>query len=1084
MKRFTHNRRLGVVAFSLPKILLLIACTVPTGSIFAIQANPDPYIAHQPDGTEIQLRLRGDEWFHVEQDVHGFTVIRDRGWYVYGKRDQASGRLVSSGLRVGVENPKAHGLRKGELPSAKVRAERARALGHPLASDGSSESAGGESPAMASATSGVLKNLVVLIRWLDHAGRTLPSTSDVDILMNAPGGDPVLAPTGSVRDVYLENSYGMLSLESTVAVWVTSDNTETYYANGNSGLTSLIHAALRDALTKVDAFIDFSEFDQDGNGLIDSITFLHSGYGAEWGGSDAYGTPNADRIWSHKWTISGGWTSQEGVAVSNYHISPAVWGTSGSAIGRIGVIAHETGHFLGLPDLYDTDSGAGEGIGSFGLMANSWGFDGSQKSPPHMCPWSKVRMGWLSPTVIDAAGTYTLNEAEFNAQAYRIDLGYPSGEYLLLENRQPTGFDWSMPQGGLVIWHIDESAGYNTQGYPSGGSWTGSHYRVAVLQADGAYDLEQGRDRGDRYDPWHAGGNSELTVSVDPNTGPWPNTDAYQGNVFVQTNNRIYNISPSGPSMTFSFEVIGTPDVPPAAPSGLVATAASYDSINLSWVDNSTDESSFRIERSPEGTSWSEISSVSADVTSYTDTGLSPSTTLFYRVRAANIAGNSAYTSSASATTDPPPPPPSAPSGLVATTDSDAAISLSWLDNSSDEDAFIVRRTTDNVTWIEVATLGVGSTSYQDTGLIADTTYTYQVFSSNIWGESGSNTAFTTTDPPPAWVDAFAAQDIPVSGSVQGSYPDTHSTDGIEQVITETESGGKPSRRRSFAEHQWSFPDVRGGLAITLFVNAWAPANAEGDDFHFEISTDGGNGWTAILTVPQNSAPGTVYSGVLPGGDPADIIVRVVDGDGTQGYRSLDSVRIDQLYLRTDLDPNDSPPNPPSGLSATVVSSTEVQLTWSDNSSNERGFRVMRSIDGTSFTEIGVAPVDATEFTDGTAIPNGTYWYQVVAYTASFSADSNIDGPVTTPDGIALQAAGSKKRGKAVVDLTWQGGSSVETVDILRSVDGGAWETIATVPRADGAYTDNTGLKGGPIIDYQVCADDNSVCSDIVTVAF
>ena len=170
-------------------------------------------------------------------------------------------------------------------------------------------------------------------------------------------------------------------------------------------LTTLTHDAIRYALNYLDVngLVDFSDFDGDGDGFVDSIAFLHSGYGAEWGGSDAFGTDYLQRIWSHKWGLYTGnfVDSTSGVRVRDYHISPALWGRSGSAIGRIGVIAHETGHFLGLPDLYDTNGG-GNGIGSYGLMSNSWGFDGSQLFPPHMSAWSKLKLllqlQWQVPT--------------------------------------------------------------------------------------------------------------------------------------------------------------------------------------------------------------------------------------------------------------------------------------------------------------------------------------------------------------------------------------------------------------------------------------------------------------------------------------------------------------------------------------------------------------------------------------------------------------------------------------------------------------------------------------------------------------
>ena len=140
----------------------------------------------------------------------------------------------------------------------------------------------------------------------------------MDDLFN--GNYPTAAPTGSVRDVYTENSYGQMTLQSTVADWVDVPNTEQYYANGQSG-DSTLWQALSSALTTLDATVDFNQFDTDNDDWIDAIAFLHSGYGAEWGGNDVDGTATADRIWSHRWNMST-WTSNEGVRVSAYHISP------------------------------------------------------------------------------------------------------------------------------------------------------------------------------------------------------------------------------------------------------------------------------------------------------------------------------------------------------------------------------------------------------------------------------------------------------------------------------------------------------------------------------------------------------------------------------------------------------------------------------------------------------------------------------------------------------------------------------------------------------------------------------------------
>jgi len=183
----------------------------------------------------------------------------------------------------------------------------------------------------------------------------------------------------------------------------------------------------------------------------------------------------------------------------------------------------------------------------------------------------------------------------------------------------------------------------------------------------------------------------------------------------------------------------GTPPEPPAAPSNLVANAVACNKVDLTWTDNSDNESGFRIERSTNGADFGEINTVGANVTAYSDTTVAENTSYWYRVRAYNGAGNSAYSNTATATTPTcPPSPPAAPSNLKGTP-AKTSVTLSWTDNSNNEDGFRIYRGLSAGSLSLITTVGANVTSYVNTGLSRRTTYYYKVCSYNAYGESCSS---------------------------------------------------------------------------------------------------------------------------------------------------------------------------------------------------------------------------------------------------------------------------------------------------------------------------------------------------------
>lgn len=305
--------------------------------------------------------------------------------------------------------------------------------------------------------------------------------------------------TDSMSSLYQDMSYGKLDVSGEVVGWLRMPHPYTYYTDGQSGTGSSYPnntpGLLFDALTEFCKTDNLKRFDVDGDGFVDGIFLIHAGGGAE---AEPDPARRQEMIWSHKWTLPKPFKNQ-GVAVYAYSTEPED--------GRVGVFAHEFGHVLGLPDLYDT-SYRSEGVGDWCLMGGgSWGGNGLK--PTRMSCWSLSKLGWIKPQKAKS-GNYTLDTLanDPNACLWAWTGGKSGPEYFLIEYREASGRDQSLPGSGLAIWHIDENQSDNTNPLA---------YKVGLVQADGLRHLERSKNRGDDGDVFP--GSAHVT-HIDDTTTP------------------------------------------------------------------------------------------------------------------------------------------------------------------------------------------------------------------------------------------------------------------------------------------------------------------------------------------------------------------------------------------------------------------------------------------------------------------------------------------------------------------------------------------------------------------------------------
>jgi len=418
-----------------------------------------------------------------------------------------------------------------------------------LVSGSGAASQSGSQSQQAAGFTGQFKTLVLLVDFNDRPKSV--NAQFYDTLVFSTNG------SNSMWKFYWENSYGQFDIMTvnppSSLGW--SRNPRSYYnfvhgqwdgtkyvncTYGYGGYPNNSQKLTEELVDMLDPYVDFSQYDNDGNGYVDGILLVHSGSGAELSGKTC-------DIWSHKWGITP--RSRDGVYISAYSIQPEYWTSPGDM--TIGVYSHEFGHILGLPDLYDLDSSS-RGIGKWSLMSGGSWNGALGNSPSHMDAWSKQRLGWVTLNAL-SSGSQTIQLPQSETVSTGIYKLYGNAtnttEYFLLENRQKVGYDSALPGAGMLVWHIDDKQTSNSKEWYPGHTSTG-HLWVALEQADGLWELEKNIDYGDTGDPYPGSTSKRVFDAFST-----PNSDNYAGQ---RTGISLSNISNSSSTMGVSITFGGS----------------------------------------------------------------------------------------------------------------------------------------------------------------------------------------------------------------------------------------------------------------------------------------------------------------------------------------------------------------------------------------------------------------------------------------------------------------------------------------------------------------------------------------------
>ena len=514
-------------SFAVTACLALMLCLC--GELWAAPYAGDILELEQPDGTLVEVRFWGDEYYVRGESLDGYTVVRDpaTGWIVYADLNEDASAFIptdvvyDSRYSTDPEHPSFTSRQSGQQRAGEKGQSHARGLQQQLrqrqdvveakhlrrrmelhperfmeaADDGMTEVYSAASAMAPAPVTGSVVGLTILVEFPDVRGTI--SATEIERYCNEPGYTGY-GNKGSVRDYFLDVSNGLLDYTNVVTNYVMLNNNKSYYDScGGWGKTGEL---IDEALNKLCAQgFDFSSLTRRSNGRVMALNIFYAG-------SPSCGW--SEGLWPH---MSSRNVTICGTSFGTYQIT-----NIGNSL-RLGTFCHENGHMVcGYPDLYDYTSSS-NGVGSFCLMS----YSGPNDNPVPPCSYLRWTTGWETITNItnDPSGTLRTHTANTNT-SFRYSHPTNSKEYFLIESRLKTGRNSGLPAEGLLIWRINEDG---NNAYPTAHP---THpyrksFRVALEQADGQFHLERRNGYGDSNDAFRSGYRDKFDDFTSPDAVWW-----------------------------------------------------------------------------------------------------------------------------------------------------------------------------------------------------------------------------------------------------------------------------------------------------------------------------------------------------------------------------------------------------------------------------------------------------------------------------------------------------------------------------------------------------------------------------------